>query len=278
MIRDCHGESAEARPPRRAPMLSEPAAYFDEVALKYASRYAAASPGGLALRVRQQRTLELLDLRGGKVLDVGCGSGVLFERLIDLDCEVWGVDPAPNMIEQCRTRFGNHTRVHPAVGDATSLPFPSNFFDAVTCLGVIDFIQADDLAISEMIRVVKKDGTVLVSFSNLLSPYTAWRNFVFYPSVKRLRPTYYRLARRPPPPSLVSSIRRLYTVRAATELLSKHGAIMTDVTHYYFNIFLSPLDEFFPRWAMIMTENLERLRFGLLKWLGGGFIIKARKL
>ncbi len=277
MINECHGEAAEARPPRRAPSLSEPAAYFDEVAVEYASRYAASSPGGHALRVRQQRTLELLQIRGGKVLDVGCGSGVLFGKLLDLGCEVWGVDPAPNMIEQCRMRFGNHTRVHAVVGDATSLPFPSDFFDAVTCLGVIDFIYADDSAISEMVRVVKKDGTILVSFSNLLSPYTAWRNFVFYPTVKLLRSAYHSLARRRPPSSLLSSVRRLYTARAVTELMSKHGATMTHVTYYYFNVFLSPLDEFFPHWALIVTEHLDRLRFGLLKWLGGGFVVKARK-
>ncbi len=60
--------------------------------------------------------------------------------------------------------------------------------------------------------------------------------------------------------------------------MSKHGATMVDVTYFYFNVFVSPLDEFFPRRALIVTENLERLRFGLLKWLGGGFIVKARKL
>lgn len=272
-----NGNGEGARAPRRASVLSKPAAYFDAVALKYGSRYAATSPGGLALRVRKERTLELLQSPGGKVLDVGCGPGVLFDGLLNLDCEVWGVDPAPNMIEQCRTHFGNHPRVHAAVADATSLPFPSEFFDAVTCLGVIDFVQASDSAISEMVRVVKKDGTILVSFSNLLSPYTAWRNFVFYPTVRLVRPAYYRLARRPPPASLLAVDRRLYTVDAATALIHKHGATVIHVTHCYFNIALSPLDEFFPRWAMKMTESLEQLRFGMLKWLGGAFIVKATK-
>lgn len=252
-------------------------AYFNKVAEEYASWYYAQSPGGYALRVRQQRVLELLDRPSGKVLDVGCGPGVLARELLDRGCEFWGVDASPRMIEECRKHLGKNDRAHFGPADATSLEFPDEYFDAVICMGVIDRIPAYDAALKEMARVVKKNGTLLISFPNLLSPYATWKKFPFYPTVALLRPVYYGLAGRPQPPSMPSSLIKLYTARTAAKLLARHGVEITDVVYYYFNVFLSPLDELLPRWTARVIHRLEPLRFGRLKWLGAGFILKAKK-
>jgi len=252
-------------------------AYFETVAEEYASWYQAQSPGGHALRTRQKRMLELLDQPGGRVLDVGCGPGILTRDLLDLGYEFWGVDASPGMIEQCRKHFGRTDRAHFAVGDAASLAFPDGYFDAAICLGVIDRLQAHESAIREMLRVVKGGGTLLISFPNLLSPYAAWKTSVFYPLVERLRPLYYGLTGRPQRPSLLSSFVKLHTARTATDVVQRYGADVTDVVYFHFNLFLSPLDDLFPRLALRVTERLERLRFGPLKWLGAGFILKGKR-
>lgn len=263
--------------------------YFDAVAGAYSRGYQENSPGGYALRIRKQRVVELLDKRGGRVLDVGCGPGMMVQELLDLGCEFWGVDASPNMIVQCRAEFGNAHRAHFAVSDATSLPFPDGFFDTVICTGVIGHVRAAESAIKEMARVVKRNGTLLVSFPNLLSPYAAWKLFVFYPAVALLRPVYYRLAGRPQPPSLYrfgsrdqfrslrSAFAELHTARAARELIAVHGAEAAEIVYFYFNVFLSPVDELFPRWTLAVVRRLEGLRRGRLKWLGAGFIVKAQK-
>lgn len=251
--------------------------YFDKVAQQYTSWYEAPSPGGYALRARQQRVLELLDQPGGKVLDVGCGPGVLAPAVLDSGRRFWGVDASPNMIEECRDRFGNDGRAHFAVSDAKSLPFWDEFFDAVISLGVIDRMPAYTLAIEEMVRVVRKGGTLLIAFPNLLSPYASWKNFILYPAVGLLHPIYYPLLGRPCPPCQFSSLATLHTVRSATSLLAAYGAQVSDVGYYYFNFFLSPLDEIFPLWIHKIVMRLEPLRFTSLKWLGAGFILKAKK-
>ncbi|HWP49023.1 MAG TPA: class I SAM-dependent methyltransferase [Candidatus Limnocylindrales bacterium] len=251
-------------------------AYFDQVAADYFQRYYENSPGGYALRVRQEKVLELLDKPTGKLLDVGCGPGVMVPKLINLGFEFWGVDASPRMIEQCHKAFGKVNRAHFTVGNATALAFADEFFDVILCMGVIDRIKDYETAIQEMSRVLKPGGTLLITFTNLLSPHAAWRNFVFYPMMACLRPLYYGLTRRPQPPALVS-LARLYTQNAATRLVTKYCGRVTDVVYFYINLFLSPLDELFPRWAVWTAERLEPLCSGKLKWLGASFIVKAKK-
>lgn len=257
--------------------------YFSQVAESYFARYDEQSPGGYALRERKKRVLELLNGVKGKVLDVGCGPGVMVKDILNRGCEFWGVDASPTMIAECQRRFGRVAEAHFSVADATSLQFPDEHFDVVMCIGVIDGIQAFESAIREMARVVKHNGTIIISFPNLLSPYAAWKTFVFYPAVALLRPAYYAIARRPQPPTLYSSFAKLYsphilnTLRSADRLMTRCSLEITDVVYCYFNLFLSPLDELFPGLALNLTERLERLRFGRMKWLGAGFVLKARK-
>lgn len=254
------------------------APFFNTVAEKYASWYSDPSPGGFALRVRREKVLQLLGHDTGKILDVGCGPGVMAQALLDLGWEFWGIDASPKMIRECHTRFDRAGQAHFAVGDAARLPFPSGFFDAVLCTGVIDRLPSAAAAIQEMTRVVRKNGTLIIAFAHLLSPYAAWKAYVYYPVLAGLRPLYYWLSGRARPPALPSSFPRLYTVGSARELLARHGARVSRVVFYNANVFLSPLDELFPRWALRVTEVLDGGSHRNWDRLGTGFLLKAQKL
>ena len=261
--------------------------YFDEVAASYADRYEEQTPGGYALRVRRQRLLELLDGCSGKLLDVGCGPGVMAQEMLDKGFDFWGVDAAPAMIDEARQRFTDHEQAHFSVADATSLPYPDGFFDIVTCIGVLDHADNHNAAIKEMTRVLQPGGTLVISFPNAVGPYAAWKGLVFYPAVALVRPVVYRLLRRLPLPSLyhrgfdiksvVSYLARHQTPATAARSIAAHDAQVIDIVYFNYNIFLSPLDELFPGVAVRVSRWLERRRFGLLKWLGAGFLVKARK-
>jgi len=251
--------------------------YFDSIADRYFDLYRADSPGGYALRERKARVLELMRGVKGRVLDVGCGPGVMVEDVLRLGCDFWGVDGSPQMIDQCRRRFRSSDRAHFAVGDARRLLFRDGFFDAVVCVGAIDRIPDYRTALQEMMRVLRPGGTLVVSFPNLLSPYAAWKNFAFYPAVAVLRPLYYTTARRSRPASLPFAFAKLYTRRAATRLLASLGADVQQLAYFHFNPFLPPLDELFPALALRLIRRLERLRAGGLRWLGIGFVARATR-
>jgi SAM-dependent methyltransferase len=198
-------------------------------------------------------------------------------ELLDRGWEFWGVDASPKMIGECHKLFENRSRAHFEVADAALLPFDTGSFDAVISMGVIDRLPSPEAAIQEMARVLGPNGTLIVAFANLLSPYAAWKGFLYYPLLSRLRPFYCRLTGRPRPPALPSSLPKLYTVGSAKRLFARNGATASQTVFYNTNLFLSPLDELFPRWALRVTGGLECSARPHLSSLGAGFLLKAHK-
>ncbi len=222
----------------------------------------------------------MLDKPCGKVLDVGCGPGVMAESLLRLGCEFWGVDASPKMIELARSAVGKTDRTHFALGDAMRLDLPSDFFDAVLCMGVIDGLPDRRRALKEMLRVLKPGGTLIVTFANLCSPYAWWKKYVFYPAVSSWR----RLAgKQGKPGDRLSSPpdarqRGLFSERKARALVASEGAKVTESAGYYVNPFISPLDEIWPSAALWVTRKLEESRWLNLDWMAAGLILKAQKI
>ncbi len=247
--------------------------FLGEKADEYARAYTEETPGGFALRVRRKRVLELFDKAGGRVLDVGCGPAEMVQPLLRLDCEFWGLDPSPRMIEICRARCGETKETHFAVGEAGRLNFPNNFFDAVLCMGVIDGLKNFGEVIDEMLRVLKPGGTIIITFANRQSPYAQWKKYVFYPALTLARRIMHAGTNNDP----ILIQRRLFTPKEASELLAAAGADARRVVGYFYNILLSPLDEIWPAATLWVNKKLEEARDGEPDWLAAGFILKARK-
>ena len=99
-------------------------------------------------------------LRPKRALDVGCGEGRFCRKLQRLGAVTWGLDPVAAMIDAARKQDpdGSYT-----VGFAEELPFEDNTFDlVVSYLSLID-IDGPDAAISEMARVLRPRGRLLVA-------------------------------------------------------------------------------------------------------------------
>ena len=102
------------------------------------------------------------DLRGKRVLDVGCGKG-RFARVFlqqEPEVELWGLDISEQML-----RFapeGMKTRA----GSMTELPFESDFFDGAYATESLEHAVEIDRAVAEICRVVKPGGRIAVIDKN----------------------------------------------------------------------------------------------------------------
>jgi SAM-dependent methyltransferase len=271
------------------PNLPGSAGYFEQAADVYAASYSAAKPPGFALRVRQQRILEMLGPHAGKLLDGGCGPAFIAVELLKNGCDYWGMDASRRMLELASGHLPQDACAHLAIGDVQYVPYADGSFNTALCIGVIERTPDDQAVLRELLRVLKPGGTLLVSYPNLLSPYAFWKNFVYYPVVALLRPIVYRLRGRPQPPSLydrartsllgraMSSGSRLYTARAVSKRLADLGADTTGVMYALYNPCLPPMDELLPGLTRRLMGLLESFRFGPLRWLGWTILVKARK-
>ena len=97
--------------------------------------------------------LELLAAKSGeRILDLGCGDGVLTKRLLDLACEVVAIDSSAAQIEAAR-KLGLDAHVM----DAVDLPFKEEF-DAVFSNAVLHWIARADVMIASVFRALKPGG------------------------------------------------------------------------------------------------------------------------
>lgn len=72
-----------------------------------------------------------------RVLDVGCGRGLLIRDLLDVSEEVFGIDPDPQCIEFTRKAFAGNSRIVLVEGDVMRWPFAAASFDMIAAVATL---------------------------------------------------------------------------------------------------------------------------------------------
>jgi ubiquinone/menaquinone biosynthesis C-methylase UbiE len=124
------------------------------------------------LRRMTQRRLELpalfgmleaesIDLRGGSILDAGCGAGDSTRLLHDTlaPCRLVAIDLMPEMIAHARAAA---PAAEVKVGDVTALDEPDASFDAIFVLGVLHHVPTWRDALRELARTLRPGGVLVL--------------------------------------------------------------------------------------------------------------------
>ena len=97
--------------------------------------------------------------KGIKILDIGCSTGVLIEKLAKLtNAEIFGIDVSDNAINACRDRGLINTRV--MAGE--KLDYENSTFDIVIASDCLEHIDDDKKALKEWCRVLKNEGKLII--------------------------------------------------------------------------------------------------------------------
>ena len=104
-----------------------------------------------------------------QLVDVGCGTGAnlpMLRRAVAPDGEVYGLDFSPLALQWARTEGdlgALNGRVHLSQGDALALPLRDECADVVTMLDVLEHLSDDARALSEVRRILRPGGALVLS-------------------------------------------------------------------------------------------------------------------
>lgn len=117
-------------------------------------------------RSRRQNTRKLLEkvnVEGGLVLDVGCGSGLFFTQVAKQARMVVGVDVSRKLLLKAKEQANAFQNAFVLQADADHLPFKDGFFGSVFAFTVLQNMPKPAETLCELKRVAKRDGRVVVT-------------------------------------------------------------------------------------------------------------------
>nr|WP_272877284.1 class I SAM-dependent methyltransferase [Neoroseomonas eburnea] len=133
--------------------------------------------GTIAERLERRLILELLgDVRGRRILDLGCGDGDFAIELARRGADVTGIDASPAMIEDAGRRAeseGVPVDFRPAGAEA--LPFPTGHFDIVVAVTILCFVADAAPVFREVARVLRPGGALVIGELGKWSSWAAMR-------------------------------------------------------------------------------------------------------
>lgn len=138
------------------------------------------------------------ELRGRRILEVGCGTGVLAAALAEREAaRVWAVDAEPAMLEVARTRVP--ASVGLKLGRAEALPFRDGWFERAVMRQVVQHVERAR-ALPELARVLAPGGRAAIATFQRSHFERFWLN-PFFPSFEAIE-----LARFPDPDVLAREL------------------------------------------------------------------------
>lgn len=135
--------------------------------------------GNVLLFAEERAVRPLLDsvsLTGATILDAGCGTGRYFPVLLARGPRMLvGFDFSRGMLRTAAGKFNQKGPVHLLEAGFPSLPFKSATFDVVLCTLAIDHTPGLSHAMQELTRVLRSDGTIVLSCFHPFASLLGWK-------------------------------------------------------------------------------------------------------
>jgi ubiquinone/menaquinone biosynthesis C-methylase UbiE len=225
--------------------------YFQEIKIHHDKAYALSN-----------RILDLPNLTGKSVLEVGCGIGLDALEYAKRGARVAAIDLSPICMNLAKTYFSyNNLNGVLKIGNAEQLPYKDNEFDVVVARQILMFTPDPQKAVDEMLRVLKPGGEAIALLHNRHS---------WYAVLGKVTGTNLVAEAEDPP------VNRLHSIKEAHQMFQKFSVVKiildkfpsktkrrTGVLARLYNLVFIPVTKIIPR--------------GIIRPFGWYIIIKAIK-
>ena len=201
-----------------------------------------------------------------KILDLGAGTGFLYDHLVNLGIDVsdyFAVDISDGMLS--RSSIPVDQRKQTSVDDLEVLS--ERTFDHIFCLGLTTYLSDETLkkVIRDSFYLLNSKGRLVISFTNR-SSFDYW----FLSVIRRLIPEYLKKGK----VLSLKSIKGL-TTKEASSLIIDEGFKLENL--FYLNQTIFPLNRMFPYLSVRMAKMIKDLKSSSLNRWSSDFLIIASK-
>ncbi len=253
-----------------------------------APTYESQRHGKAAYPMQEIRLSYILDLLGDepkKHLDVGCGPGYMLIPLIKKGWDVTGTDISDEMLERARKNIEEAgcdvSKAPLSKGNIEDLKFEDNSFDSIVCEGVVEYLKDDTKALSELQRVLKPGGVLVITIRNRLCLFRLWD--ALKPARSAIKAGLARIGLCGGKAYLDKPFRdgiwfKKHTPFAFNRSLKRHGFSREDQRYFHYYVLPAPLEYALGRVGTRLAVSMERLaKNSISAFLASGCILKATK-
>jgi len=132
-------------------------------------------------------------VRGGRFLEIGCGTGRLLIEAVQRGHRVDGADASGAMLEQLKAKLSDSAQIEVFISDAAQVPQPDESYDLVYSIRLLNQTESPEYAlkvVEEMCRLARPGGLIFVEFVNEFRP--RWGAARGNNKTTRLRPAQVR--------------------------------------------------------------------------------------
>ncbi len=141
---------------------------FDAIAHRFWDPQGEFRPLHLINPVRTAYVAQRCQIKGARVLDIGCGGGLLCEALQDLGGQLTGIDLAPSMLETARLHAAERGIAidYRLVGAEALAAAEPAAFDVITCMEMVEHVPDPSAIVAAIGALLRPGGTAFLSTLN----------------------------------------------------------------------------------------------------------------
>jgi cyclopropane fatty-acyl-phospholipid synthase-like methyltransferase len=241
--------------------------FFNSISDTYKSKYSTKSAfHHYFFHERLDKATAGLKLKENTILDVGAGTGDLYDHLLTLDktFNYFATDVAEGMLKHSNISSSNY-----AVGVVTQLNLPYEKFDKIFMLGVSTYLTVEEMRDHAQFfhKSIEDDGQLIITFTNKIC-IDGLNRWILRPFIKLVSPKNNVL-------SGDFKIRR-YKLKEVKELFEKNGWEIDQVDWLNHTIF--PYNLILKKPSVWLAKQIDKIKSGwFISLFSSDFIIRASK-